>query len=224
MCAPLLHHPRPHVCKLAFRGDRNGQIADTSFNSGSEAIVTFSAGAAAYAVAIAKTGEIYLAGETTYSPCGPNCLPSCYCSSSFAVARLTSAGAIDNRFDYDGKLTTVFSTPCGPGGSKVNDAAITPDGKFTAAGTVENFWWFCGSSCGGSCCGSSATWYPDYDYQVNWDASWDRSDDWDVVYGRILGKPINSLPSILQQNSFEAGTDRQGKPIIVSNPLAKPRP
>jgi uncharacterized delta-60 repeat protein len=101
---------------------------DTSFDGDGMALVDFGDEASARAVALQPDGKIVLAGGVSH-PVGPGC-----CVSDFALARLTSAGALDSSFDGDGQVVTDFL----PGTDNGHDAAqavlVQADGRIVAAG------------------------------------------------------------------------------------------
>jgi uncharacterized delta-60 repeat protein len=94
---------------LAFGGSSTGWRA-----------IDFGQSDAAAAVVIQPDGSIVLAGTSTND----------IDASSFALARLTSAGAFDTTFDGDGKAT--FTT--GLGFCRGSSLALQPDGKLVVAG------------------------------------------------------------------------------------------
>src|SRR5262249_5896445 len=70
---------------------------DTSFDGDGKQTIEFDAYSAAYGVALDSQGRIVVAGYTSTGT-----------TSEFAVARLTTAGALDTSFDGDGKQTFTF--------------------------------------------------------------------------------------------------------------------
>jgi uncharacterized delta-60 repeat protein len=101
---------------------------DTSFDGDGTALVDFGSEASARAVALQPDGKIVLAGWVL-QPIGGGC-----CVSDFALARLTTAGALDSSFDGDGWVVTDFL----PGTDNGHDAAqavlVQADGRIVAAG------------------------------------------------------------------------------------------
>jgi uncharacterized delta-60 repeat protein len=101
---------------------------DTSFEGDGMALVDFGGEASARAVALQPDGKVVLAGWVSH-PAGGGC-----CVSDFALARLTSAGALDTSFDGDGQVVTDLL----PGADNGHDAAqavlVQPDGRILAAG------------------------------------------------------------------------------------------
>ena len=103
-------------------------LLDTSFDGDGMALVDFGSEASARAVALQPDGRVVLAGWVSH-PVGGGC-----CVSDFALARLTSAGALDSSFDGDGRVVTDFL----PGSDNGHDAAqavlVQADGRIVAAG------------------------------------------------------------------------------------------
>jgi len=101
---------------------------DTGFDGDGMVLVDFGSESSARAVALQPDGKIVLAGWVSH-PVGPGC-----CVSDFALARLTSAGALDSSFDGDGRVVTDFL----PGTDNGHDAAqavlVQADGRIVAAG------------------------------------------------------------------------------------------
>jgi uncharacterized delta-60 repeat protein len=103
------------------RYNENGTL-DASFGTGGKVTTAIGAIARAYAVKLQNDGRIVLAGSSAVSnsPFNP----------TFALARYTSTGILDNTFDTDGRVTTTFNP--------INDEAfatvIQADGKIVAAG------------------------------------------------------------------------------------------
>jgi uncharacterized delta-60 repeat protein len=101
---------------------------DTSFDGDGTALVDFGSEASARAVAVQPDGKVVLAGWVSH-PVGGGC-----CVADFALARLTSAGALDSSFDGDGQVVTDFL----PGADNGHDAAqavlVQADGRIVAAG------------------------------------------------------------------------------------------
>jgi uncharacterized delta-60 repeat protein len=109
------------------RYNRDGTL-DPSFEGDGLALVDFGSEASARAVALQPDGKIVLAGGVAH-PVGPGC-----CVSDFALARMTSAGALDSSFDGDGQVVTDLL----PGADNGHDAAqavlVQADGRIVAAG------------------------------------------------------------------------------------------
>jgi uncharacterized delta-60 repeat protein/RHS repeat-associated protein len=108
-----------HVARLL---GSNGSL-DTSFDTDGIADVTWTGfeNVELNALVIQSDGKVAVAGQVT---------DSTTFAVSFTLARLTTAGAADNSFDTDGKLTTSF-------GGTGNDAYALrqqADGKLVAAG------------------------------------------------------------------------------------------
>jgi uncharacterized delta-60 repeat protein len=103
-------------------------LLDTSFEGDGMALVDFGSEASARAVALQPDGRIVLAGWVSH-PVDGGC-----CVSDFALARLTSVGALDSSFDGDGRVVTDFL----PGADNGHDAAqavgVQADGRIVAAG------------------------------------------------------------------------------------------
>jgi uncharacterized delta-60 repeat protein len=101
---------------------------DPSFEGDGTALVDFGSEASARAVALQPDGKVVLAGWVS-QPVGGGC-----CVADFALARLTSAGALDSSFDGDGQVATDFL----PGADNGHDAAqavlVQADGRIVAAG------------------------------------------------------------------------------------------
>lgn len=104
------------------RYNANGSL-DTSFSGDGKVTTNFGADETAYAVAIDTNGRIVVAGKMS----DPN-------DTDFALARYTSNGSLDTRFDGDGRITTDFNG----GGTIRTDIAhavlLQTDGKIVAAG------------------------------------------------------------------------------------------
>jgi uncharacterized delta-60 repeat protein len=102
---------------------------DASFDGDGLALVDFGSEASARAVALQPDGKVVLAGWVS-QPVGGGC-----CVSDFALARLTSAGALDSSFNGDGQVVTDFL----PGADNGHDAAqavlVQADGRIVAAGS-----------------------------------------------------------------------------------------
>jgi len=112
------------------RYDSNGSI-DSNFGTGGVAIADFGSNApdsGAFAVAIQSNGDIVAAGAAGVQKSGS------LSSSSFGLARYTSAGKLDTTFGSHGiVITTVASGQI----SWVSALAIQSDGKIVAAGTSQ---------------------------------------------------------------------------------------
>lgn len=111
-----------------YRLNPNGSL-DTTFGTGSSGSVKTNFGSQggeigsgdfAYAMALQSDGKIVLAGTTNITGSG---------GGDIALARYTSAGALDTSFDTDGKLTTNLS-----GIDIAYGVAIQSDGKIVVAG------------------------------------------------------------------------------------------
>ena len=102
---------------------------DASFDGDGMALVDFGGESSARAVALQPDGKAVLAGWVA-QPVGGGC-----CVADFAVARLTSAGALDSSFNGDGQVVTDFL----PGADNTHDAAqavlVQADGRIVAAGS-----------------------------------------------------------------------------------------
>jgi uncharacterized delta-60 repeat protein len=114
--------------KIVVAGGEEGVVArysdagvlDVGFHGDSRKVADFFFGISG--VAIQGDGKIVVAGGA-----GPR-FPG-----SFALARLTSNGALDRTFGGDGKVSTDF----GPRGGYAASLAIQQDGKIVAAGWAE---------------------------------------------------------------------------------------
>lgn len=128
------------------RDNANGSI-DTSFNPGlvigtGGGVTGFGSSfpdGGAFALAIQSNGEIVVAGVAgNGNPQGFS-----LSSSSFALARYTTTGHLDNSFGSDGTVITTLSGPI----SFVSGLVLQSDGKivaagntgFVSAGFVDNF-------------------------------------------------------------------------------------
>jgi uncharacterized delta-60 repeat protein len=105
----------------AVRYTVNGTL-DNSFAGNGKAGISFTYASQANAVTIQQNGEIILAGQATF-----------HTGVDFALARLTTTGAIDNTFGTAGKVTTDFGSS-----DAANAVAMQQDGKIVAAGTSGN--------------------------------------------------------------------------------------
>jgi uncharacterized delta-60 repeat protein len=94
---------------------------DTSFDTDGKVTAAIGTGTdQAWAVSLQPDGALVVAGEST---------------SDFAVARFTTAGALDTSFDTDGKL--VFAM--GLSTDTAQDVAIQSDGKILLTGTTNGY-------------------------------------------------------------------------------------
>jgi len=117
------------------RYNTNGTI-DTTFSHGGVATgfgSNFPAGAG-LAVAIQSNGDIVAAGQAGVG--NGNGFDSQYLSSSFALARFTSAGKLDSTFGQAGTVLTALGSN---NVSFVSALAIQSDGKIVAAGNTGPF-------------------------------------------------------------------------------------
>ncbi len=115
---------RPNYDFAVARYNPNGSL-DSSFSGDGKVITPIRASHDdANCVAIQSNGKIVVAGESVDSVGNRN----------FAVARYTTAGALDTSFSGDGKLTTVFSGFI----DVAYGVAIEPSGKIIVAGGVNN--------------------------------------------------------------------------------------
>lgn len=96
---------------------------DTTFGTSGKITIDFaSAEDGATGVAVQSNGAIVVVGRA-YSGT----------TSDFAIARLTSAGALDSTFDTDGKVTTDFG-----GNDEAHAVVVQSDGKIVVAGTTTS--------------------------------------------------------------------------------------
>ena len=126
-------NPPPSANDVGFgiaRYSSNGVI-DRSFGTGGIAIVDFGVNApvsGAFALAIQSNGDLVAAGAAGGTLSGNRI------TSSFGLARFTSAGKLDTTFGSGGRvITTVASGQY----SWVASLAIQSDGKIVAAGTAQ---------------------------------------------------------------------------------------
>jgi uncharacterized delta-60 repeat protein len=91
---------------------------DTTFDTDGKVTTDFGSTDWAHSVAIQSDGKIIAAG---------------YSNNNFALARYTTAGALDTTFDTDGKVTTDFGST-----DRAHSVAIQSDGKIVAAGFSNN--------------------------------------------------------------------------------------
>lgn len=102
---------------------------DSTFDGDGRRIISFGSGTSqATGVAIASDGKIIVAGTKS-----PNSSTSS--DSDFAVARLTTTGALDTTFSGDGKQTVAFDIGGGLG-DYCKAVAIQTDGKIVLAGSA----------------------------------------------------------------------------------------
>ena len=173
-----------------FGGDYDFAIArynpdgslDTSFSDDGKQLVDFTPSAGdndkAYAMAIDAQGRIVLAGQsktTSYE--------------TFALARLTTAGALDTSFDSDGMATT------GSSGSSnlVRGVAIDAQGRIVAAGYSRSGFY--------------------YDFALaryNADGSLDTSFDSD-------GKVTTKISSTSDGYGYAVALDGQGRIVVAGD-------
>jgi uncharacterized delta-60 repeat protein len=100
---------------------------DTTFNSTGEVLTQFgfSTYSEANSVAIQADGAIVVAGSSDQNDFGPP-------GTEFAVARYTSAGALDTTFNSTGEVLTQFGSSAD---SEANSVAIQADGAIVVAGS-----------------------------------------------------------------------------------------
>jgi len=102
---------------------------DTSFDGDGMALVEFDGESIARAAAVQPNGRLVLAGSAIQL-FGGGC-----CVADFALARLTTTGALDSSFGGDGRVVTDFM----PGPDNGQDAAhavlVRADGRILAAGS-----------------------------------------------------------------------------------------
>jgi uncharacterized delta-60 repeat protein len=101
---------------------------DASFDGDGLALVDFGSESSARAVAVQPDGMIVLAGWAT-NAAGPSC-----CGSDFALARLTSSGALDGSFGAGGRVVTDFLPGADNGYDAAHAVLLAPDGRIVAAG------------------------------------------------------------------------------------------
>lgn len=99
---------------------------DAGFGSGGKVTTDFASGSddLGTALVVAEDGRVTVAGGTSSAPG----------SSAFAVARYTSAGALDSAFGSNGKATATFGNPF----NNAWDIAAQPDGKVVVAGGTSD--------------------------------------------------------------------------------------
>ncbi|MGH9042047.1 MAG: DUF7507 domain-containing protein [Acidimicrobiia bacterium] len=108
------------------RREADGDLDLTAFGGDGMAEVDFGGNAdASRALALHPDGRIVVAGTATVE------VPS-----TFAVARLTTSGDLDETFGGDGRVTTTFS----PASSETGvDVVVQPDGKILVAASFGDF-------------------------------------------------------------------------------------
>jgi uncharacterized delta-60 repeat protein len=110
---------------MAMRITSTGTL-DASFGTNGRTIIAFnSQESIGIAMALQADGKIVVGGYAS------NASATAYV---FALARLTTSGALDTSFDTDGKQTTVL----GPDFDVISDLAIQADGKIVVAGVSYN--------------------------------------------------------------------------------------
>src|SRR4051812_37555153 len=90
---------------------------DTAYSGDGKVTVNFGGAERLTAMALQADGKAVLGGI------GPN--------NTFALARLTSIGALDTAFSGDGRLTTTWPQATG---ARLHSVYVQPDGKVMAAG------------------------------------------------------------------------------------------
>ena len=111
------------------RLNSNGEI-DSSFGLRGLVVTAFPGtgpGAATYALAVQPNGEILAAGQAGNSPSFEGG------TSSFALARYTSAGQLDSTFGSGGRVTTNFNNL-----AFITGLVLQSDGKIVAAGNSNS--------------------------------------------------------------------------------------
>lgn len=96
---------------------------DTTFGRAGKVITDFGQVDGIYDIAVQPNGKIVAVGDS-YERGTPN--------DSFALARYTRSGALDQTFGTGGKVTTDFQRP-----STALAVALQPDGRIVAAGGVD---------------------------------------------------------------------------------------
>ena len=94
---------------------------DTTFGRAGKVITDFGRIDAAYDIAVQPNGKIVAVGDSYEQRGTPN--------GTFALARYTRSGALDQTFGTGGKVTTDFQRP-----STAFAVALQPDGRIVAAG------------------------------------------------------------------------------------------
>ena len=103
---------------------------DPSFGSGGYATTRFGEESpGARSVAIQSDGKIVVATSAVVT--GGDAFAF---ADAFALARFNSDGSLDNSFDGNGKLTTLFGTS----DARANSVVLQPDGKIVVAGYASN--------------------------------------------------------------------------------------
>jgi uncharacterized delta-60 repeat protein len=114
------------VARLASTG-----ALDTTFDGDGKRTIFFDRGGGlddrAASVALQPDGKIVVAGSAQYNATGDY---------DFAVARLTSTGALDTTFDGDGKRTIAFDLG-GGNEDRVAGVALQADGKIVLVGSAQ---------------------------------------------------------------------------------------
>lgn len=105
-----------HVCYTPTASAQDGSL-DLSFDSDGKVTTDFGDIDGGYDVVLQPDGKIIVAGTGA-------------AGGAFALARYNSNGSLDNTFDGDGKLTTIF----GGKGDFAQSVALQSDGKIVAAG------------------------------------------------------------------------------------------
>lgn len=101
---------------------RSGGTLDPTFSGDGLQTTKFSSNADALGMTLQSGGKVILAGLN---------------GGRFALARYTSAGALDSTFSSDGKVTTAFSDNYGAAEAIIFDVKVQPDGKIVVAGRVH---------------------------------------------------------------------------------------
>jgi uncharacterized delta-60 repeat protein len=114
--------PVGRILFAAARFNPNGSL-DTSFDGDGKASADIGNTARAFSVALQPDGKIVLAGTAQENSNSPV---------SFGLVRMNPNGSLDNSFDGDGRVTTIFSI----GQSGARDVAVQADGRIVAVGTT----------------------------------------------------------------------------------------
>lgn len=93
---------------------------DNSFDGDGKLLLNLGEGEFPTSIAIQNDGKILVAGGVS--------------GFDFVIARLNPDGSLDNTFDGDGKVFTVFNS----GGGRANAIALQSDGKIILAGQTRN--------------------------------------------------------------------------------------